>query len=194
MAERHSALHDIPGTSSGAQPGITIRLLRDFSLHQLSHWPDRQRAFAEALREAIGLAPDATPGLATGNASCRLLSIGPDTYWLLAHDGEALNETLRTRIEDTIGTVGDLSHARVGLRLSGPEVRSVLAKGLPVDLHDRVFPTGSVAVSAVHGIDVMLHRHDEPAGAFDLYVPRSYAGEFWHWLSDAAAESGYRVD
>jgi methylglutamate dehydrogenase subunit D len=194
VAERHSALHGIPGTGSGKHPGITVRLLRDFSLYQLSHWPDQRRTFAEALREAIGLSPDATPGRATGNGSRWLLSIGPDTHWLLAHEGEPLNEALREQIAADIGTVGDLGHARVGLRLSGPEVRAVLAKGLPIDLHPRVFPAGSVAVSAIHGIDLVLHRHDEPSGAFDLYVPRSYAGDFWHWLSDAAAEFGYQVD
>lgn len=194
MAERHSPLHDLPGSGSGGQPGITVRLLRDFGLCQLSHWPDQRQAFAAALQDTVGLVPDAMPGRATENGSYRLLPIGPDTYWLLAHDGEDMEEALRAQIEDGIGTVGDLGHARVGLRLNGPEVRAVLARGLAVDLHDRVFPASSVAVSAVHGIDLVLYRHHDPADTFDLYVPRSYAGEFWHWLSDAAAEFGYRVD
>ncbi len=195
MAERHSALDGALGTGIGSDsPGITVQQLRDFSLYQLSHWPDQRQAFAAALQDCVDLAPDVTPGRATENGSRRLLPIGPDTYWLLAHDGEDLDEALREQIEDGIGTVGDLGHARVGLRLSGPEVSAVLARGLAIDLHDRVFPAGSIAVSAIHGIDLVLHRHHEPTDAFDLYVPRSYAGEFWHWLSDAAVEFGYRVD
>ena len=42
----------------------------------------------------------------------------------------------------------DQSDSRLVLRLSGPRVRDVLAKGVPVDLHPKAFKPGDVAMHA----------------------------------------------
>ncbi len=38
-----------------------------------------------------------------------------------------------------------------------------------------------------------LWQVDE-APTYEIAVPASFAGSFWHWLSDAAAEYGYVVE
>ncbi len=191
MADRHSALHEwyTPGLyGADASLGLHVRQRRDLNLYQLTHWPDRGKAFADMLGELIGLVPT---DRASGNEGHTLLPIGPETYWLVSAD--VVDGSLRDRLEADIGTLADLGHACTGLSLSGPKSRALLAKGLPIDLHPRAFPEHGVAVSAIHGIDIVVHRNGTDS-VFDLYVPRSYAGDFWHWLTGAAAEFGYRVD
>ena len=54
-----------------------------------------------------------------------------------------------------------------------------------------------VAQSAIHEVGVILRRlsSDEPgADSFDLYVYRGFALSFWDWLTEAAAETGYRIE
>ena len=78
------------------------------------------------------------------------------------------------------------------LELSGPRVRDVLAKGVPLDLHPVRFRDGDVALTAVAHVAVHL-RQVSDAPAYRLSVPRSYFGAFWHWLASSAAEFGCEV-
>lgn len=86
----------------------------------------------------------------------------------------------------------DQSHARAALTVSGPKVRDALAKGFEIDLHPRAFRTGDVAVTAAVGIAALIWQLDDRP-TYEIAVPRSMAGSFWDWLSDAAAEYGYAV-
>jgi len=87
--------------------------------------------------------------------------------------------------------VSDQSDARLVLHLFGPRVRDVLAKGLAVDLHPKVFKPGDVAVTLIAYIGVQIDVLDDTT--YQLTAPRSMAGSFWSWLSASAAEFGYDV-
>lgn len=92
-----------------------------------------------------------------------------------------------------LAAVTDQSDARAILRLSGPDVRQVLSKGLAIDLHPRAFQAGHAAVTSIAHIGVQIWQRDD-APTYDLAVARSFAGSFWSWLSQAAAEFGYVVE
>ena len=66
-----------------------------------------------------------------------------------------------------------------------------LAKGVPLDLHPKVFKAGDVATTLVAYIGVQIDRIDE--ATWQLTAPRSMAGSFWSWLSASAGEFGYDV-
>ena len=89
-------------------------------------------------------------------------------------------------------SVSDQSDGRAVVRLAGPRVRDVLAKGLPIDLHPTVFGAGSAATSVIALMGVTLWQVDD-APTYDIAVFRSLAGSFWKWLTDSAAEFGYEV-
>ncbi len=55
------------------------------------------------------------------------------------------------------------SDARAALRLSGPHVRDMLAKGCMIDLHPSVFPPGAAAMTSIAHIGVHLWRLDNAA-------------------------------
>ena len=77
------------------------------------------------------------------------------------------------------------------LRLSGSNVRDVLAKGLAVDLHPKAFKPGDVATTLIAYIGVQIDMLDD--ATWQLSAPRSMAGSFWSWLTASAAEFGYDV-
>ena len=164
-------------------PGVTIVPRRVASMLNL-------RGDADATYPASGSAkPLALPrepntvGFADGE---RALWLGPDE-WLL------VSESRVPEVANSNGsvTVTDVSHGRAVLRVSGPDVRSALAKGCALDLHPRVFGVNHCAQTAIAKVSVILD-HVRP-DVFDIYCPRSYAGSFWHWISDACSEYRYTV-
>lgn len=80
----------------------------------------------------------------------------------------------------------DQSHAYVVMRLSGPHVRTILAKGIGADLHPSVFAVGQSANALYAQTQVNLARIAEDS--FELAVMRSYANFFFQDLLLAGKE------
>ena len=164
-------------------PGVTIvprRVASMLNLRGDAHSALRPPASGE--RIALPREPN-TSAVAGGT---RALWLGPDE-WLLV--SESAMPDLSGHIGS--GTLTDVSHGRAVLRVSGPDVRAALAKGCALDLHSRAFGVDHCAQTAIAKVSVILD-HVQP-GVFDLYCPRSYAGSFWHWLTDACTEYRYKV-
>ena len=70
--------------------------------------------------------------------------------------------------------------------------QEALQKGTPLDLHPKVFRTGSCAQTGLSKANVILHRlSDEPR--FEIYVTISFADYLWNWLERACDEYGMAV-
>ena len=98
---------------------------------------------------------------------------------------------MRARV-GPFAAVSDQSDARLVLRVSGQNVRNVLAKGVPIDLHPNAFRPGDIACTVVGYINTQIDMLDN-APTYQLAAPRSMAGSFWSWLTASAAEFGYQV-
>ena len=83
----------------------------------------------------------------------------------------------------------DVSHAWSVLRVQGPRVRDLLAKGCAVDLEQ--MRADACRPTAVGRFDVLLCCIEEDG--FDLFVARSLAQSFADWLLRAGAEFGVTV-
>jgi sarcosine oxidase subunit gamma len=193
QAER-SALHGLVpgrhGASVGAA-GIVIGERTDLSFASVIAKRGKRDALISAVETAYGVALPQGPRRATRGA-VTFAGTGPDQWIASAEGADAQNfaARLRSRI-GLFAAVSDQSDARLALRLSGPRVRDVLAKGVPLDLHPNVFKPGDVATTLVAYIGVQIDRLDD--ATFQLTAPRSMAGSFWSWLSASAAEFGYDV-
>jgi sarcosine oxidase subunit gamma len=92
-------------------------------------------------------------------------------------------------------SVVDQSSAYEVLRLSGPALRSVLAKGVALDFHADAFGRDAAAVTLVEQVRVILWRVDSGDELeLDIAVPRSYFGAFWSWLTHSAASVGLALE
>lgn len=117
---------------------------------------------------------------------------GPEQYFVVAagRSEGALYRELKAEL-DGIASVSDQSHGRVIIRVEGPKVRNVLAKGTSVDLHTDEFAVGKSALTQMAHVGVHLTRVGEDA--FDLSVFRGFAESFWEWITTQAEEFGYQV-
>lgn len=178
------------------EPGVTLTERKLDSLVQVAAWPESAEQVESILASLLGCAPPQGPSGSSGGAEGAILAIAPGR-WLVESRDPRLAERLAEQVPPALGAVTDLSHARIAVRIAGPKAAWVLAKGLALDLHPAAFPPMMVAQSAAHEIGVILRRlsADKLGGdSFDLYVYRGFALSFWEWLTEAAAETGYRVD
>lgn len=195
QAERFP-LHGIaPPGRHGRQAGtagLVIEVRTDMALASVVAKRHKLEGLKTAVSTTCGVALPAGPRRA-GSAAFAFSGVGPGQWLASAEGAEAAGfaNRLRGRI-GLFAAVTDQSDARLVLRLSGPRVREVLAKGIPVDLHPRTFKPGDVANTVVAHIGVQLDMLDA-APVYQLTAPRSTAGSFWSWLTAAAAEFGYEV-
>jgi sarcosine oxidase subunit gamma len=118
-----------------------------------------------------------------------ILGIGPGR-WMFMQEGGA-PEFAAELERDLMGvaSVSDHSDGYAVFEVSGICARKALAKGVAIDLHPDSFGTGDVAVTAIAHIGAILWQTNN-LPCFGMAVFRSYAGSFWHWLSDSAMEFG----
>jgi methylglutamate dehydrogenase subunit D len=195
QAER-SPLHGLaqPGRhgASGGAAGLVIEERTDVALASVIAKKGKRFMLVNAVNTAFGVALPDGPRRATRGA-VTFAGTGPDQWIASAEGAEAAG--FAARLRGRIGpfaAVSDQSDARLVLRLSGPRVRDVLAKGVSIDLHSKVFKPGDVANTLVAYVGVQIDMLDA-APTYQLTAPRSTAGTFWSWLSASAAEFGYEV-
>jgi heterotetrameric sarcosine oxidase gamma subunit len=114
-----------------------------------------------------------TAGLAaSGDVSVRFTGPGE---WLAVSQSETpdgLHRNLSLLLAET-AYIFDQSDGRVVFRLSGPNARRILAKGIASDLHPAAFETGTSSNVLCGHISVNLARTGE--NEFELIVMRSFA-------------------
>lgn len=195
QAERF-ALHGIAqpgrhGRQTGTA-GVVIEVRTDLALASVIAKRHKLEGLKSAVSTTYGVALPAGPRR-VGNGAFAFAGTGPDQWLASAAGAEAAG--FATRLRGRIGlfaAVSDQSDARLVLRVSGPRVREILAKGVPLDLHPNAFKPGDVANTTVAHIGVQIDMIDA-APVYQLTAPRSTAGSFWSWLTASAAEFGYEV-
>ena len=174
----------------GQAAGLEMQHLQPSAMVQINGANDA-RQLHDALA-ALELTQAPAPRACIAAAQCRLLWNGPGRY-LLVSDDQAPGELLASLTSAALRMAGlscvDVSHANGVLRVQGPAALEVMLKGCALDLER--MQAGGCVPTAIGRFDVLLHCVGEEA--FDLYVARSLAQSFAHWLLRAGAEFGVQV-
>nr|WP_306266576.1 sarcosine oxidase subunit gamma family protein [Pararhizobium sp. IMCC3301] len=167
--------------------GVTLRRSFAGSLVQLSLFPGQQeKALAKLKKPGITALPDdGTAHFGTPHSS---YALGGGRY-LLESAAANLEQKLQAAIVADIGSVTDLSSARTILILAGPDVETVLSKGVAMDFNAQSFPIGTVAQTTAHHMPLMMVR--SKADEFRLFAFSSYAQSTLHWLETACHDHGF---
>jgi heterotetrameric sarcosine oxidase gamma subunit len=198
MAERLSSLAPAYragsfGADSG--PGIVLAERRGLAMVQVAAIGGEVEATRRGITAAVGLTPDAQPNRAVSSGRTTALWVGPGR-WLVVEPERAdanLENLLRSALPASQAAVIDLGSSRTVLRIAGPHARDLVAKGCPVDLHPRAFPAGACAQTLLGHVQMLVHAVDD-GPTLDVYVARSFGLTVWEFLTESAAEYGYRVE
>ncbi|MCZ0738842.1 sarcosine oxidase subunit gamma [Phreatobacter sp. AB_2022a] len=179
--------------AAGGGAGLTVTPLEGFGLALVLADRDPGAGGAAAVLQGLhGAAPPRRPRLSTGTLF-DLVAIGPGR-WLAVSADRAIAATLAAAL-GSHGAVSDQSDGLALVRLAGPAVRSVLAKGCPVDLHRQAFAVGAAAATMIGHVNTTLWRRPDRGAdpVFELAVTRSMAGSLGDWLLASAAADGCAI-
>jgi sarcosine oxidase subunit gamma len=175
--------------------GLILSLRDEFGCATVAVRRDMHAPLQQRIKAAYGI--DLVPAprrVAFGKVA--FLGIGPSTWLAMQHDGDNRFAHSLKQFIGNAGSVADQTDGYIVHRMSGPQVRQVLAKGFPIDLHERAFAPGDVAVTAVSHIGAFIWRLDDSqdgAPVFEIAVARSLVDSFRRWLGHSAAEFGLAV-
>lgn len=141
---------------------------------------------AAAIGAAIGVAMPAARAATTDGGGV-MMSVAPGAWLAYRFDAPAgWCRDLERRLAG-LASVSDQTGAYRLFHFDGADARTLLQRGVAIDLHDATFPAGSVAVTAIAHIDVIV-RCLTAGQTYEAAVYRSYAESFVRWL-DAARTS-----
>ena len=145
----------------------------------------RKGVGAEAIGERLNLAAPATPHW-TGDAALALIGTGPGSW--LAHSESPVPEWADVIAATLAGLASatDVSGSYRVFRIVGAGASRLLQRGAFVDFAAPAFGPGSVAVTVIAHIGVIIRQIDA-APTYEIAVFRSLGEGFRHWLDTTAA-------
>lgn len=114
-----------------------------------------------------------------------VLGLGPDEWLVVGDEGEAAR--IEAALREAAGAeaaIVDTSEGRVGVRLSGPAARDVLASCVAIDLHPSRFGSGNCAQTLLAKVPVLIHQLDD-LPTYCILARPSMASYVVDWLVDA---------
>ncbi|MGB1361393.1 MAG: sarcosine oxidase subunit gamma [Alphaproteobacteria bacterium] len=115
--------------------------------------------------------------------------VGAHRYQIVSNKSGLTNE-LENKIDINIASVVDLSDARAIFNVKGSKVIELLSKGASIDFNNN-FNKGDIVLTNMSHIGVMVNYLNKDE--VELYVYRTFAKSFYHFLTVSAEEWGYQV-
>mgnify|MGYP001354861550 FL=1 len=125
----------------------------------------------------------------TNNSETRILWNGPKNWFLISTKKDLLKIVLET-FKDTDFAITDLSHSRAIIELEGEEAIEVLKKGCPFNFN--TLEKNNSINSTYNGIAFMVDMLDDKPNKLRLFTLRSFGESFYHSITDASLEFGYK--
>ena len=125
----------------------------------------------------------------TNNSKTRILWNGPKNWFLISNKKDLLKIVLE-KFKDTDFAITDLSHSRAIIELEGEEAIEVLKKGCPFNFN--TLEKNNSINSTYNGIAFTVDKLDDKPNKLRLFALRSFGESFYHSITDASLEFGYK--
>lgn len=189
----HSAFMNIKAASQPAPEGGLVGVVISEMTHQGKLNIRCDKKFHATLSKLVGLETATPNNQFAATASRFAIWLAPDETLILTEAGS--EAALAKQIADAAGkahiSVNDVTDALTSLHLKGDQVRAMLAKGCPLDLHPAYFTKGQCAQTTLShaGVTILALADDEMI----LICRTSFTDYVVSYLCDAALEYGYEL-
>ena len=123
------------------------------------------------------------------NDNTRILWNGPKN-WLLVSTKKDLIKNILNEFRDTDFAVTDLSHSRAIIEIEGQETIEVLKKGCPFNFN--TLEKNNSTNSTYNGITITVDKLNDNPNKVRLFALRSFGESFYHSITDASLEFGFK--
>ena len=125
----------------------------------------------------------------SNNNDTRILWNGPKN-WLLVSNKKDLLANILQNFKETDFAITDLSHSKAIIEIEGQEVKEVLKKGCPFNFN--ILEKNKSINSTYNGIAFTVDMIDDNPDKVRLFALRSFGESFYHSITDASLEFGYK--
>ena len=136
-----------------------------------------------------GLKLKEEPLIVSNNNDTRILWNGPKN-WLLVSNKKDLLTNILQNFKETDFAITDLSHSKAIIEIEGQEVKEVLKKGCPFNFN--ILEKNKSINSTYNGIAFTVDMIDDNPDKVRLFALRSFGESFYHSITDASLEFGYK--
>ena len=189
VAQTISALVEVNLDQLATSPDVLLIKELPFMSHINLRGSSDNTAYMDRMASLIGLDMPKLANTYVANELRTLMWLGPNEWLLVDEQPSAaqLLALLRDASNASFASVHEVTGANVVLEISGSKAQALLAKGCPMDLHDREFGVGDCAQTLLAKSGIILWKTDD-APVFRVIVRRSFADYVGLWLLDAARE------
>jgi len=123
------------------------------------------------------------------NANTRILWNGPNNWLLVSSKKEILKE-INEKLTETDFAITNISHSRAMIQLEGKNTKEILKKGCPFNFNE--LKKDTCLNSTYNGISVTIDMLDDNPDKIRIFTLRSFGESFYHSITDACLEFGYK--
>jgi len=123
------------------------------------------------------------------NNDTRILWNGPKN-WLLVSTKKDLLKDISKNFKETDFAVTNLSHSKAIIEIEGQNVKEVLKKGCPFNFN--TLEKNNSINSTYNGIAFTVDMLDDNPDKVRLFALRSFGESFYHSITDASLEFGFK--
>ena len=123
------------------------------------------------------------------NTDTRILWNGPNNWLLVSSKKEILKE-INEKLVDTDFAITNISHSRAIIQIEGNNTKEILKKGCPFNFNE--LKKDTCLNSIYNGMSVTIDMLDDNPGKVRIFTLRSFGESFYHSITDACLEFGYK--
>ena len=123
------------------------------------------------------------------NANTRILWNGPNNWFLVSSKKEILKE-INGKLIETDFAITNVSHSRVIIQIEGKNTKEILKKGCPFNFNE--LKKDNCLNSVYNGMSVTIDMLDDNPDKVRIFTLRSFGESFYHSITDACLEFGYK--
>ena len=124
------------------------------------------------------------------NDNTRIMWNGPKN-WLLVSTKKDLIKNILNEFKVTDFALTDLSHSRAIIEVEGKETIEVLKKGCPFNFN--TLEKNNSINSTYNGISMTVDKLNDNPNKVRLFALRSFGESFYHSITDASLEYGFKT-
>ena len=123
------------------------------------------------------------------NTNTRILWNGPNNWLLVSSKKETIKE-INEKLPVTDFAITDISHSRAIIQIEGNNTKEILKKGCPFNFNE--LKKDTCLNSTYNGMSVTIDMLDDNPDKIRIFTLRSFGESFYHSITDACLEFGYK--
>jgi sarcosine oxidase subunit gamma len=123
------------------------------------------------------------------NTDTRILWNGPNNWLLVSSKKETLKE-INEKLLEADFAITNISHSRAIIQIEGNNTKEILKKGCPFNFNE--LKKDTCLNSIYNGMSVTIDMLDDNPDKVRIFTLRSFGESFYHSITDACLEFGYK--